>query len=101
MKISNDEKKEEIRRNLDELFSLVARIDDPADVEKLFLDLCTYNEVEQMATRLKCAELLKGGLTYNQVMDAVEISTATLARVSRCVSHGSGGYNGVMEKYKK
>ena len=68
-------------------------------MQELFLDLCTYKEVEQMATRLKCAKLLKSGYTYNKVIEEVDISSATLARVSRCVSHGSGGYNVVLDKY--
>lgn len=93
------EKKEESLENLDALFSLLAKIDDKKDMEKLFLDLCTYKEVEQMATRLKSAKLLKGGYTYNKVIEEVDISSATLARVSRCVSHGSGGYNVVLDKY--
>lgn len=99
-----DEKKKDkptARENMDELFFLVAKIDNPDDVEKLFLDLCTYTEVEQMATRLLSAKLLKSGLTYTQVMEEADISSATLARVSRCVSHGSGGYNTVIDKYEK
>ena len=93
--------KQTTKENMDELFSLVAKINDASDVEKLFLDLCTFTEVEQMATRLKCAKLLKSGLTYTQVMEEANISSATLARVSRCVSHGSGGYNSVIDKYDK
>lgn len=93
--------KQTTKENMDELFSLVAKINDASDVEKLFLDLCTFTEVEQMATRLKCAKLLKSGLTYTQVMEEADISSATLARVSRCVSHGSGGYNSVIDKYDK
>lgn len=62
------------------------------DVKALLEDLCTYTETEQMAQRAKAAQLLKAGKTYTEVIAATNISSATLSRVSRCVRHGSGGY---------
>ncbi len=61
------------------------------DCRLLFEDLCTYKEIEQMSLRVRAAKLLIEGKTYNQVMDEVEISSATLSRISRCVQYG-GGY---------
>ncbi len=74
----------------DELFALLAKIDNVQDMESLFADLCTKKEVENMAERLHAAELLLAGNTYTQVMSQVEISSATLSRVSQCVQYGSG-----------
>lgn len=72
------------------LFELLAKTDNPEDIEKLFEDLCTKKEVENMAERLYAAELLIAGNTYTQVMSQVNISSATLSRVSQCVQYGSG-----------
>lgn len=72
------------------LFALLARIDNVKDMESLFADLCTKKEVENMAERLHAAELLLEGNTYTQVMSRVNISSATLSRVSQCVQYGSG-----------
>ena len=55
-----------------------------------FADLCTKNEIEQMTQRLIAAKLLLQGKTYNQVIEATDISSATLARVSKCYKHGKG-----------
>lgn len=74
----------------DELFALLAKIDNVQDMENLFADLCTKKEVENMAERLHAAELLLAGNTYTQVMSQVEISSATLSRVSQCVQYGNG-----------
>lgn len=74
----------------DELFALLAKIDNVQDMENLFADLCTKKEVENMAERLHAAELLLAGNTYTQVMSQVEISSATLSRVSQCVQYGTG-----------
>ena len=81
------------------LYQLIARIDDPEDVRLLMDDLCTRKEVENMAERVYAAKLLMEGNTYNQVMAQVDISSATLSRVSRCVQYGSG-YTKVLKAEK-
>lgn len=72
------------------LYELLANIDNSKDVEKLLDDLCTKKEVENMAERLYAAQLLLAGNTYTQVMSQVNISSATLSRVSQCVQYGKG-----------
>ena len=74
----------------DALFHLMAATTDPKDIAVLFDDLCTTNELENMAERLFAAKLLLEGCTYSQVMAQADISSATLSRVSRCVQHGQG-----------
>ena len=74
----------------EQLFALLTKIDNIQDMKSLFEDLCTKKEVENMAERLHAAELLMEGNTYTQVMSQVDISSATLSRVSQCVQYGSG-----------
>ena len=75
---------------IDNLFKLLASIDNVEDCRALFDDLCTVKEVENMAERLYAARLLMEGNTYAQVMQQSDISSATLSRVSRCVQYGKG-----------
>ncbi len=77
---------------IDELYELIASLNTKEDCRKLFSDLCTVKEIEQMAQRIKAAKLLIAGNTYGQVTEQCEISSATLSRVSRCVRYGEG-YN--------
>lgn len=83
---------DEIQREnmLSELYALIADANSQEDCRILFEDLCTNKELEQMAQRLKAAKLLKSGLTYAKVIEATEISSATLSRVSRCLQYGKG-----------
>ena len=76
--------------HIQQLFELIAKIDNVDDCRALFDDLCTVKEVENMAERCFAAKLLLQGNTYNQVMAQADISSATLSRVSRCVQYGSG-----------
>ena len=77
---------------INELFELIASLQNAEDCRELFGDLCTNKEIEQMAQRISAAKLLIEGKTYQQVTDSLEISSATLSRVSRCVRY-SKGYN--------
>lgn len=82
---------EKITANMvNELFELLASVNNAEDMELLFDDLCTNNEIEQMTQRLIAAKLLLQGKTYNQVIEATDISSATLSRVSSCVKYGKG-----------
>ena len=75
---------------IQDVYNLLAAVDNPEDMELLFQDLCTNKEVEQMAQRIAAARLLIEGNTYNKVIEKTDISSATLSRVSRCVQYGNG-----------
>lgn len=82
---------------LEDLYQLIAGIQNPEDIRVLLEDLCTRKEVENMAERVFAAKLLMEGNTYQQIMAQADISSATLSRVSRCVQYGSG-YSRLLKK---
>ena len=82
---------------IEELYQLIAGIQDPEQIRALFDDLCTRKEIENMAERVYAAKLLMEGNTYNQVIAQANISSATLSRVSRCVQYGKG-YSQLLKK---
>ena len=78
------------RELIPELFDTILKLRTREDCAAFFADLCTEREVENMAERLAAARMLLEGKTYLQVIEAVDISSATLSRVSRCVRNGTG-----------
>ena len=88
------------KKMISELYETILRLEDVKECEYFLDDLCTKKEIEQMAQRLKAAELLIEGKTYNEVIEETEISSATLSRVSRCVQYGKG-YNRLIKKKEK
>lgn len=68
------------------------------DCAALLDDLCTYQEVEQMAQRAAAAKLLTEGRTYAEIVEETGISSATLSRVSRALRHGTGAYAKLLPK---
>ena len=65
-----------------------------------FVDLCTVKEISDMAQRLEAAKMLLDGRTYDQIVKAAEISTATISRINRCIKYGSGDYRETIEKVR-
>ena len=84
--MQNDHK----QKKINDLYNLIASVNDPEQVRALFDDLCTRKEIDNMAERIFAAKLLLEGKTYNQIMAQSDISSATLSRVSRCVQYGKG-----------
>ena len=84
-------------RMISGLVKALVGIKDEKVCEKFLNDLCTRKELEQMAQRVKAAELLLEGKTYAQVIAETDISSATLSRVSRCIQYGDGGYKTVLK----
>lgn len=89
--------REQLIRENGELFRAILSLESAEECAAFFEDLLTPNELEQMSLRLKAAELLLADKTYEQIIEATNISSATLSRVSRCVRFGDG-YKAVLKK---
>ena len=81
---------------LQELYAELLKLETETEAEIFLEDLCTIKELESMCQRLQAAKMLLDGKTYIEIVDATEISSATLSRVSRCVQNGSGGYTDLL-----
>ncbi|MBR2338849.1 MAG: helix-turn-helix domain-containing protein [Clostridia bacterium] len=86
---------------LDQLFEAILGLQTTEDCYRFFEDVCTINEVQDMAQRYEVALLLEQGMNYQQIAQQVGISTATISRVSRCLNYGSGGYRDAIKRRKE
>ena len=92
------EKNSRKNETVDALFDAILSLESREECYAFFEDLCTVKEISDMAQRLEAAKLLLGGRTYDQSVKEVEISTATISRINRCIQYGTGGYQSVIEK---
>ncbi len=92
-----------LRRNesLDRLFQSFLNLESMEECYAYFEDLCTIKELSDMSQRLDTAILLSEGNSYQQILEQVDISTATIGRVSKCLNYGPGGYRTAIEKLKE
>lgn len=88
--------KSKMNEYIDGLCEAILKLETVEQCKAFLDDLCTYKEVEQMAARIYAAKMFLRGGTYNEIIEATELSSATLSRVSRAITHGSGGYRSVL-----
>ena len=84
--------------DVDALFDAILSLKTREECYKFFEDALTVREILDIAQRLKAAEMLKAGKSYNDVCAATGMSTATISRVSKALERGTGGYRLVLER---
>ncbi len=86
--------------SVDRLFQTFLNLETIEDCYVYFEDICTIKEIKDMAQRLDAAILLKNGMSYQKISETLDISTATIGKVSKCLNYGSGGYKTAIERLK-
>ena len=84
--------------SMDRLFETILNLNNKEECRAYLEDLCTVKELQDMAQRLDTAILLSRGCSDKKIMEQVDVSTATIGRVSKCLNYGAGGYRSVIEK---
>ena len=71
------------------------------ECKAFFRDLLTAKETVDLSSRLEVARLLKLRENYNDIAAATGASTATISRVSKCLSGERGGYRTVLSRLEE
>ena len=80
------------KKKNDNLYYAILALQTPEECMAFFEDLCTVSELRSMEQRYEVARLLNEGLIYNDILEKTGASSATISRVNRSLSGGSGGY---------
>ena len=91
------------RRNelTDALFDAILSLETREECYNFFEDLCTVVEMQSLAHRFSVAKLLDEGKTYTEVSELTGASTATISRISKCLSYGADGYKVILDRMKR
>ena len=76
----------------DELYKAILQLKDEQECYDFFQDLCTISELRAMEQRFEVASLLYQGMIYNDILERTGASSATISRVNRSLSYGTGAY---------
>ena len=87
--------------NTDFLVKCIMQLKSEKECYDFFQDLCTISELRSMEQRFEVASLLNQGLIYNEILEKTGASSATISRVNRSLSYGSGGYEAVFRRMKE
>lgn len=95
--------KKDLRQNAETntLFKAILSLKNEEECYDFFEDLCTIKELSDMTQRVSAANMLLEGKTYEQIVKEVEISTATISRINRCIQYGSGGYETILKRIQE
>lgn len=88
-------------KSMDRLFQSILNLQSLDECYAYFEDLCTVKELQDMSQRLDTAILLAQGYSYQRIAEEVDVSTATIGRVSKCLNYGSGGYRAAISKLEE
>ena len=82
----------------DYLFEAILSLKTKEECDAFLNDLCTIREKNDMAQRLAVAVMLKKGARYQTISAETGASSATISRVSRCLSGNDGGYRTILDR---
>ena len=77
---------------VEDLLDVLASMSDKDKLYALFEDILTIREIKETSQRLSVARLLDSGHSYTAIAETTGASATTIARVSKALNYGSGGY---------
>lgn len=82
---------------VNDLLRVLADLEDEDTIFALLEDLFTIREIRETSQRLAVARMLAEGASYATIEKTTGASATTIARVSKCLTYGTGGYRAALE----
>ena len=82
------------------LYESKLELKDLEECRAFFDDLCTVGELRAMEQRFDVAVLLDQGLVYTEILERTGASSATISRVNRIFSFGTGAFRRMIQRRK-
>lgn len=90
-----------LNRDTIELFGCVLNLKNIDEAKKFFRDLMTADEIVEFGRRWKAAQMLNDKIPYSAIEKNTGLSSTTVARISKWLNDGTGGYKLMLAKMKK
>ena len=82
---------------VEDLLRVLVGVTDADVAFALMEDLFTIREIRETSQRLSVARMLDEGKPYVAIEDATGASATTIARVSKALNYGAGGYRHALD----
>ncbi len=80
------------------LLQAILSLETTTEAKRFLRDLMTESELTEFAKRLKAAEMLSAKIPYSLIEKETGFSSTTVARVSKWLTKGKGGYKDILNK---
>ncbi len=85
----------------DLLISALFSLESHEEAYRFLEDVLTVQELKSITQRLEVAEMLRSGVTYQEIAHKTGASTATISRVNRALQYGADGYALVLDRLNR
>ena len=95
MQITWDNKK------TDSLIKAILALKNSSEAKRFLRDLLTPEELKEFGNRWLAAQMLDKGISYSTIRGKTSLSSTTIARISKWLYHGKGGYRLMINRFNK
>jgi TrpR-related protein YerC/YecD len=85
-------------KKTENLLKAILSLRDAKEAVCFFRDLLTEREIIEFGNRWQAANMLSKKIPYPQIKSKTGLSTRTIARVSRWLKRGMGGYKLIIQR---
>jgi len=85
-------------RTTEELLEAICALKSKNEAKKFLRDLLTEQELIEFGKRWQAARMLSKAKPYSEIEKATGLSSTTVARVSRWLNQGMGGYKLMIQR---
>jgi TrpR-related protein YerC/YecD len=85
-------------KTTEDLFKAVVALESLGEARRFLRDLLTEAELVEFANRWKAARMLDQKDSYTTIAGKTGLSSATIARISKWLNNGMGGYRLMLNK---
>lgn len=80
-----------------DLFKTITRLTSEKEARNFFRDLLTEQEIIEFSNRWKAAKMLNLKIPYTKISEQTGLSSRTVARISKWLNSGMGGYKKMIQ----
>lgn len=89
-----------IDKNIKDLYKAILALKNNKECEKFLRDLLTEAEIKEFANRWRVAQMLEEKVQYEIIAKETGMSSTTIARISKWLNNGMGGYKLMVKRFK-
>ena len=83
------------------LFRAILELKTVGEAKRFFRDLLTDEEIVEFSKRWQVARMLEAQMPYTVIQDETKLSSTTIARISKWLKNGMGGYRLMLDRVSR
>lgn len=85
----------------EDLSAVILQLKNKTEAKKFLRDLLTEAELREFGNRWRAVQMLAAKIPYTEIIKETGLSSTTVARISRWLQKGQGGYKLMLQRTKR